>query len=473
MAVRGVSEAADKFHDECGVCAVLGRPDAANLVYLGLYALQHRGQESAGIAAFDGKQLHHRKEMGYVADIFDRTLLDELPGFAAVGHVRYATAGNSSLINAQPMVAKTHRGQVALAHNGNLVNAGRLRHELEKAGAIFQSTSDSEVFLHLLARSQAATLEAALLETLDAAMGAFSLVVLCDGRLFAARDPHGFRPLALGRLDETWVVASESCAFDLVEARMVREVGPGEVVELAGEEPRVLRPPGRGPHAHCVFEHVYFARPDSRVFGEDVGAVREKLGERLAREHPADADIVVAVPDSGVPAALGFARQSGLPLALGLVRNHYVGRTFIEPRQAIRHFGVKVKLNAVRSAVGGRRVVLVDDSIVRGTTSRKIVMMLKGAGATEVHLRISSPPTTGPCFYGIDTPERRELIASSKSVEEIRAFVGADSLGYLSEQGMLSCLTTPPGNFCTACFSGNYRVLDDEDRADVVVKDER
>jgi amidophosphoribosyltransferase len=467
-----MSEGSDKFHDECGVCAVTGYPDAANLVYLGLYALQHRGQESAGIAAFDGNELRHHKAMGYVADVFDRDRLAELPGSIAVGHVRYSTAGNSSLVNAQPVVAKTHRGQVALAHNGNLVNALRLRTQLERSGAIFQSTSDSEVFLHLLARSQAATLEGALLETFDAAVGAYSVAVLCDGRLFAARDPHGFRPLALGRLGESWVVASETCAFDLIEARMVREVGPGEVVELSGEEPRVLRPASPGPYAHCVFEHVYFARPDSRVFGEDVGVVREQLGERLAREHPAAADIVVAVPDSGVPAGLGFSRESGLPFVLGLVRNHYVGRTFIEPRQAIRHFGVKVKLNPVRSAVAGKRVVLVDDSIVRGTTSRKIVMMLKGAGATEVHLRISSPPTTGPCFYGIDTPERRELIAASQSVEEIRAYVGADSLGYLSEEGMLSCLRTPTKHFCTACFSGNYRVLD-EDRAGIVVKDER
>ncbi len=473
MAVGGVSAAGDKFHDECGVCAVLGHADASNLVYLGLYALQHRGQESAGIAAFDGHELRHRKAMGYVADIFDREVLAGLPGSVAVGHVRYATAGNSNLANAQPVVAKTHRGRVALAHNGNLVNALRLRRELERQGAIFQSTSDSEVFLHLLARSRASTLELALLETLDAAVGAWSLAVIVDGRLFAARDPHGFRPLVLGRLGEAWVVASETCAFDLIEARTVREVGPGEVVELAGEEPRVLRPPAPGPFAHCVFEHVYFARPDSRIFGEDVGPARERLGERLAAEHPAVADIVVAVPDSGVPAALGYARASGLPFVLGLVRNHYVGRTFIEPRQSIRHFGVKVKLNPVRSAVAGRRVVLVDDSIVRGTTSRKIVMMLKAAGAKEVHLRISSPPTTGPCFYGIDTPERRELIAASQSVEEIRAFVGADSLGYLSEAGMLACLATPPSNFCTACFSGNYRVLDEAERAGVVAKDER
>jgi amidophosphoribosyltransferase len=473
MAFGGMSAAGDKFHDECGVCAVLGHPDASNLVYLGLYALQHRGQESAGIAAFDGRELRYKKAMGYVADIFDRTVLGELPGSVALGHVRYATAGNSTLANAQPVVAKTHRGQVALAHNGNLVNALRLRRELERQGAIFQSTSDSEVFLHLFARSRAATLESALLEAVDAAVGAWSLAVLVDGRVFAARDPHGFRPLVLGRLGEAWVVASETCAFDLIEARTVREVGPGEVVELSGEEPRVLRPPSPAPFAHCVFEHVYFARPDSTVFGEDVGPVRERLGERLAREHPAVADIVVAVPDSGVPAGLGYSRASGLPFVLGLVRNHYVGRTFIEPRQAIRHFGVKVKLNPVRSAVAGKRVVLVDDSIVRGTTSRKIVMMLKVAGAKEVHLRISSPPTTGPCFYGIDTPERRELVAARLSVEEIRAFVGADSLGYLSEAGMLSCLATPAANFCTACFSGNYRVLDAEDRAGVVAKEER
>jgi amidophosphoribosyltransferase len=468
-----VTQKPDGFHDECGVCAVIGHPDAANMVYLGLYALQHRGQESAGVASFDGRTMHHHKAMGYVADIFGRERLAELRGIAAIGHVRYSTAGNSALVNAQPVLGKTHRGQVALAHNGNLVNARRLRQRLEQEGAIFQSTSDSEVFLHLLARSQAASLESALAEAVGTAVGAFSLVVLCEGRLFAARDPHGFRPLALARLDEAWIVASETCAFDLLGARFVREVGPGELVELAGEEPRVIRAPSPGPYAHCVFEHVYFARPDSLVFGEMVGTVRERLGERLAREHPAEADAVVAVPDSGVPAALGYARASGLPFALGLVRNHYVGRTFIEPRQSIRHFGVKVKLNPVRTAVQGKRIVLVDDSIVRGTTSRKIVMMLKSAGATQVHLRISSPPTVGPCFYGIDTPERRELIASNQSVEEIRAYVGADSLGYLSEPGMLACLATRPQHFCTACFSGDYRVLDADDHADVVAKDER
>lgn len=460
--MAGVKLPGDWFADECGICAVIGHIDAANLVYLGLYALQHRGQESAGIVSFANGRLSHRKAMGYVADVFDRESMAELAGNTSLGHVRYSTAGSSSLVNAQPVVAKTHWGQLALAHNGNLVNADRLRQRLEREGAIFQSTSDSEVFLHLIARSRAATLEAALLESLDAARGAWSAAMLCDDRLFVARDPHGFRPLVLGRLGEAWVVASETCAFDLVGARLVREVRPGEVLELLGEEPRVLRAGGAGPYAHCVFEHVYFARPDSRVFGEDVAVVRERMGEQLAREHPAEADIVVPVPDSGVPAALGFSRQAQLPFVLGFVRNHYVGRTFIEPRQSIRHFGVKVKLNPVRSMVQGRRVILVDDSIVRGTTSRKIVQMLRGVGVKEVHMRVSSPPTMAPCYYGIDTPERRELIAASQSVEEIRAYVGADSLGYLSEAGMLSCLTTPAVDFCTACFSGRYRVLDED-----------
>ncbi len=472
MAYPSVRVPEDGFAEECGICAVGGHADAANLVYLGLYALQHRGQESAGIAAFDGRELRWHKEMGYVAEIFDRERLAKLPGGTAVGHVRYSTAGDSLLANAQPVVAKTHRGALALAHNGNLVNALRLRRALELEGAIFQSTSDSEVFLHLLARSRAATIERALLDAVDEAVGAWSVAIICDGRLFAARDPLGFRPLVLGRLDEAWVVASETCAFDLLGARLVREVLPGEVVELAGEEPRVLRPGTPGPHAFCVFEHVYFSRPDSVVFGEDVAPVRERLGQQLAREHPAAADVVVPVPDSGVAAAIGFSRESGVPFVMGLVRNHYIGRTFIEPRQSIRHFGVKIKLNPVRSLVAGRRVVLVDDSIVRGTTSRKIVMMLKNAGAAEVHLRISSPPTSFPCFYGIDTPERRELIAANQTIDEVRAYVGADSLGYLSEGGMLSCLRTPADHFCTACFSGRYRVLDEE-HAEVIAKDAR
>ncbi|GBC79863.1 MAG: amidophosphoribosyltransferase [Acidobacteriota bacterium] len=454
--------AEDRFHEECGVCAVVGHPDAANLVYLGLYALQHRGQESAGIATWDGHRVHSHRAMGYVADIFDRKTLDRLPGEVAIGHVRYSTAGDSALTNAQPLVVNTQHGPLAVAHNGNLVNALSLRHALEGEGAIFQSTSDTEVILHLAARFRADSVEEALLAALAAVKGAYSLVVLARERVLAARDPLGFRPLLLGRLGEAWVVASESCAFDLLGAELVREVAPGEVLRLDRAGVRQIRPAASPPYAHCVFEHVYFARPDSRVFGEDVGIVRQRLGERLALEQPADADVVVGVPDSGIPAALGYSRFSGLPFVLGLVRNHYVGRTFIEPKQSIRHFGVKVKLNPVRALVSGKRVVLVDDSIVRGTTSRKIVTMLKQAGAREVHLRISSPPTIGPCFYGIDTPERRELIASSATVEVIRQFVGADSLGYLSEAGMLACLETPAENFCTACFSGRYPLLETE-----------
>ncbi len=461
----------DGFHEECGVCAVVGHPDAANLVYLGLYALQHRGQESAGIATWDGEKVRFHRAMGYVADIFDRETLAGLAGPVAIGHVRYSTAGDSALTNAQPLVVNTQHGPLALAHNGNLVNARRLRRELEAQGAIFQSTSDTEVILHLAARVPAPSPEKALLAALREVKGAYSLVALVGGSVLAARDPLGFRPLLLGRLDGAWVVASESCAFDLLGADVVREVAPGEAVLMTADGVVELQPASPPPYAHCVFEHVYFARPDSRVFGEDVGVVRQRMGERLALEQPADADVVVGVPDSGIPAALGYSRFSGLPFVLGLVRNHYVGRTFIEPKQSIRHFGVKVKLNPVRALVAGKRVVLVDDSIVRGTTSRKIVTMLKLAGASEVHLRISSPPTIGPCFYGIDTPERRELIASSATVEEIRQFVGADSLGYLSEAGMLACLETPAENFCTACFSGRYPVLAEPEPA--LVKTER
>lgn len=461
----------DRFHEECGVCAVVGHPDAANLVYLGLYALQHRGQESAGIASWDGGRVRFHRAMGYVADIFDRRTLERLAGEVAIGHVRYSTAGNSALTNAQPLVVTTQHGPLAIAHNGNLVNAVHLRRVLEAQGAIFQSTSDTEVILHLAARSPGPSAEEALCAALEQVRGAYSLVVLSRDRVVVARDPLGFRPLLLGSLAGAWVVASESCAFDLVGAQLVREVAPGEVLRIAKDGVHQLRGPSPPPYAHCVFEHVYFARPDSRVFGEDVGIVRQRLGERLAVEQPADADVVVGVPDSGIPAALGYSRYSGLPFVLGLVRNHYVGRTFIEPKQSIRHFGVKVKLNPVRALVAGKRVVLVDDSIVRGTTSRKIVTMLKQAGAREVHLRISSPPTTGPCYYGIDTPERQELIAASASVEEIRQFVGADSLGYLSEAGMLACLETPAENFCTACFSGRYPVL--EANAQVIAKGTR
>src|SRR5215813_12818482 len=422
MAYRG------GFSDECGVFGVCDSEDAANIAYLGLYALQHRGQESAGIATLDQGQIHVEREMGYVADVFDEARLSRLPGRTAIGHVRYSTAGASVLINAQPIVFATGRGPLALAHNGNLVDARRIRLDLEKSGALFTTTSDSEVILHLIARSKAPTLTEAIAEALGEVHGAYSLLILSREGIFAARDPNGIRPLPLGVREGSPVVASESCAFDLIEARFERDVEPGEIVRLSREGFSSHR--FAFPHfTPCVFEHVYFSRPDSLVFGKSVAATREAFGAKLAREHPADADVVVPVPDSGMYAALGYARESHLPFALGLVRNHYVGRTFIEPKQSIRHFGVKVKLNPVRE--------LVDDSIVRGTTSRKIVRMLRDAGAKEVHVRISSPPTMASCHYGIDTPTRRELIASTQSVEEIRGFIEADSLGYLSPEGML------------------------------------
>jgi amidophosphoribosyltransferase len=453
----------DGFRDECGIFGVADSDDAARLSYLGLYALQHRGQESAGIAALDG-DMRVEREMGYVADVFDEARLARLPGRTAIGHVRYATSGASLLLNAQPIVFATGRGPLALAHNGNLVNAREIRQRLESDGALFTTTSDSEVILHLVARSRAATLGAAIAEALLAVRGAYSLVILSRDGIFAARDPNGIRPLSLGWRDGSPVVASETCAFDLIEARFERDVEPGEIVRLAREgfDSHRFALPKATP---CVFEHVYFSRPDSVVFGKSVAATREAFGARLAREHPVPADVVVPVPDSGMYAALGFARESGIPLALGLVRNHYVGRTFIEPKQSIRHFGVKVKLNPVRGVVQGKRVVMVDDSIVRGTTSRKIVRMLRDAGATEVHVRISSPPTKNSCHYGIDTPTRQELIAASSSVEEIRDFVGADSLGYLSAEGMLEAFGRPLSATCTACFTGVYPVeIEDEER---------
>jgi amidophosphoribosyltransferase len=459
----------DKFHDECGVFGVLGRPDAANLVYLGLYALQHRGQESAGIAAVtDDGRIISEKEMGYVADIFTHERLSRLPGATAIGHVRYSTAGGSMLCNAQPIVAFTSKGPVAVAHNGNLVNGAELRRQLESEGAIFNSTADSEVVVHLIARSKEPDLESALIDALSRLQGAYAVVVMAPDRIFAARDPYGFRPLVLGKLEESYAVSSETCAFDLIEAETVREVGAGEIIALEkrGQVPsvRVVRNVRGEREARCIFEHVYFARPDSVVFGNSVAEVRQRLGAQLAREHPAPADIVVPVPDSGVYAALGFALESGIPFQYGLVRNHYVGRTFIEPKQTIRSFGVKVKLNPVRELVKGKRIVLIDDSIVRGTTSKKIVRMLKQAGAAEVHMRISSPPTSWPCYYGIDTPERQDLIASSHSLEEIRNFIEADSLSYLSEDGLLEAVRNgddPRRLYCTACFTGKYPVQSD------------
>jgi amidophosphoribosyltransferase len=448
----------DRFHDECGVFGIWNHPEAANVTYLGLYALQHRGQESAGIAATDGESFHCEKAMGWVADVFSGERLKRLPGHRAIGHVRYSTAGSSNLRNAQPITAKTARGPIAVAHNGNLTNADALRRQMVGDGAIFQSNSDTEVILHLLARAPEGPLVEQIAHALARVQGAYSLLVLTREALYAVRDPHGFRPLTLGRLGEAWVASSETCALDLLEARAERDVEPGEIVVLSDEGVQSVRAFPPGERQHCVFEYVYFARPDSTLWGRNVHAVRKALGRELAREHPAQADVVIPVPDSGTSAALGFAEQAGLRYDIGLIRNHYVGRTFIEPKQGIRHFGVKVKLNPMPEALAGRRVVVVDDSIVRGTTSRKIVKMVRGAGAREVHMRISSPPIQWPCYYGIDTPTRKELIAASHSVEEIRRYLGADSLGYLSLDGMLKATGNDPASFCHACFTGAYRV---------------
>ncbi|MCI0548937.1 MAG: amidophosphoribosyltransferase [Candidatus Rokubacteria bacterium] len=464
MALRDTSadevalELDDKFHDECGLFGIWNHAEAANVTYLGLYALQHRGQESAGIASTDGQAFQVERAMGWVADVFSRERLKRLAGTRAIGHVRYSTAGSSSLRNAQPISATTAHGPVAIAHNGNLVNAEALRRQLERDGAIFQSSSDTEVILHLIARAEGATLVDRLVAALSQVRGAYTLLLLTPDSIIGVRDPSGFRPLTLGRLDGSWLLASETCALDLMEAAVVRDVEPGEILIVDDQGPRSRKPFARQERLQCVFEYVYFARPDSVLWGRNVHAVRKAMGHQLAREYPVPADLVIAVPDSGVGAALGYAEESGLPYDTGLVRNHYVGRTFIEPKQGIRHFGVKVKLNPNREVLAGRRVVVVDDSIVRGTTSRKIVKMVRAAGAREVHVRISSPPIQWPCYYGIDTPTRKELIGSSHSVDEIHRYLGADSLGYLSLDGMLKATGGDPAGFCHACFTGQYRV---------------
>jgi amidophosphoribosyltransferase len=456
----------DKFHDECGLFGVWNHAEAANVVYLGLYALQHRGQESAGIASTDGRAFQVEKAMGWVADAFSRERLKRLPGHRAIGHVRYSTAGTSSLRNAQPITANTAHGPVAIAHNGNLVNAEELRAELEKDGAVFQSNSDTEVILHLLAREPRATLVEQLARALTRVKGAFTLLLLTPEYMIGVRDPSGFRPLSLGRLGDAWILASETCALDLMEARVIRDVEPGEILVVNDAGPTSFKPFKPADRLQCVFEYVYFARPDSVLWGRNVHTVRKALGHQLAREHPVEADLVIPVPDSGLGAALGFSEESGLPYDSGLVRNHYVGRTFIEPQQGIRHFGVKVKLNPNREVLEGKRVVVVDDSIVRGTTSRKIVKMIRAAGAREVHMRISSPPIQWPCYYGIDTPTRKELIGASHKVDEIQRYLSADSLGYLSLEGMLKATGSDPHHFCHACFTGQYKVgFDSEERA--------
>lgn len=442
----------------CGIFGIEGHEDAANLAYLGLYALQHRGQESAGIVSWDQSHLNVVRGMGHVSDIFHTRALSRLPGSRAIGHTRYSTSGSSVLANAQPIVVKTSMGPIAVVHNGNLVNAGQIRRRLESDGSIFQTTSDTEVILHLMARNPREDLVESLMIALEAVEGAYSLLVVTENELIAARDPNGFRPLVLGDFQGLPCFSSESCALDLLGADTVRELDCGEVVVARRAETRSYSVSKPVRPSRCIFEHVYFARPDSVVFGEAVSDSRLRMGAALAREAPAEADIVVPVPDSGLFSALGYSRGSGLPLEFGLIRNHYVGRTFIEPKQSIRHFGVKIKLNPVRRLIEGRRVVLVDDSIVRGTTSKKIVAMVRGAGAAEVHMRISAPPTAWPCHYGIDTPTRDELIAASQSVAEIRQFIGADSLAYLSLDGMLDAAEGDPESFCSACFSGDYRV---------------
>jgi amidophosphoribosyltransferase len=455
----------DKLHEECGVFGIFGHPEASKMAYLGLYALQHRGQESAGIAASDGERLIAYRAMGQVADVFTESELARLRGSLAVGHVRYSTAGASKLINAQPILIDCQHGQMALCHNGNLVNAVELREELGRGGAIFQTSSDSEIILHLYARSRAAHVEDAVVESLAQVSGAFSLVLATADRLIAVRDPHGFRPLAVGRLGEATVIASETCAMDLIGATHVRDVEPGEILVISASGTRSIKPFPPAARSQCVFEHVYFARPDSYVFGESVNAVRTEFGRLLARESPVEADVVVPVPDSGVCAATGFSEEAHIPLRMGLIRNHYVGRTFIEPQQAIRHFGVKVKLNPVRTILDGQRVVLIDDSIVRGTTSRKIVRMIKAAGAREVHVRISCPPTISPCFYGVDTPRRSELIAATHTLEEIRKYLEADSLCYLSLAGLLAGVNSHRSEYCTSCYTGLYPVPFPRDQA--------
>ena len=463
------AEPFDKLHEECGVVGIFGHPEAAKLAYLSLYALQHRGQESAGIASTNGEGIYLQRAMGAVAEIFTNPVIAALPGQVAIGHTRYSTAGSSNVINAQPFMVDCNRGQVAIAHNGNLVNAAEIRRRLEAQGSIFQTTSDTEVVLHLLARSRAATLEEALAEALNQVEGAYSFVLLTRDGLFAIRDPHGFRPLAMGLLPSPLgsslpgipggggvAFASETCAFDLIGAQYLQDVEPGEWVRVTAEGIDRHRFTPRRRQRQCVFEHVYFSRPDSLVFGRSVQQSRERMGRLLYRQDPTEADLVVPVPDSGVAAALGYADESGIPFRFGLIRNHYVGRTFIEPSQQIRDFGVKLKLNPVRSLLEGKRVVLVDDSIVRGTTSRKIVRIMRDAGAREIHMRISCPPTVSPCYYGVDTPSRLELIAANKSVEEIRHYIGADTLTYLSLQNLRQAVEDNDDRYCDACYTGQY-----------------
>ncbi len=448
----------DHFHDECGVFGVFDHSEAANLTYLGLYAQQHRGQESAGIVSTDGHQFHSHRGMGLVADVFSKSALKRLKGKRCIGHVRYSTSGDSGLRNCQPFSYEYAHGGIAMCHNGNIVNAPELRHELEQMGSIFQSTSDTEVLIHLVARSQGKTMRERLAEAVMRLRGGFSLLVLVEKRLVGVRDRHGLRPLVLGKLGDSWVLSSETCAFDLIGATYVRDVEPGEMVVIEKDSIESIKLFEHPEPRFCVFEYVYFARPDSNLEGKNVYQARYRIGMELAREAPADADLVIPVPDSGTPPAMGFADAAGLPFQMGLIRNHYIGRTFIEPKQSIRNFGVKLKLNPNRELIEGKRVVLVDDSIVRGTTSRKLVEMVRKAGAKEVHMRISSPPTKHSCYYGIDTPDEDQLMANKMGIDEMCKALGADSLAFVSFEGLYRAIGNPRSAHCDACFSGDYPV---------------
>lgn len=445
--------------DKCGVFGITGNRNAAVLTYLGLYALQHRGQESCGIATSDGNVIHIQGGMGKVDEVFTSIdKLKHLKGRMAIGHNRYSTTGSSSAANIQPLVINYKSGPLAVGHNGNLTNYMQLRQRMEQQGSIFSTTSDTEVILHLVAKSRKANIAEALADALKQVTGAYSLVLLSGENLIAVRDPVGVRPLALGKLRKSWVVASETCAFDIIGAKYIRDIEPGEILVLNGSGPQSYHLLLKKPHAFCIFEYIYFSRPDSMIFGSNVDKVRRRLGRQLAREHPVDADIVISVPDSSNTIALGYSEESGIPFEIGLIRNHYVGRTFIQPEQKIRDLDVKIKFNPIRGVLKNKRVIVVDDSIVRGTTSRKLVKMLREAGAAKVHLRISSPPIKWPCFYGIDMPTKKELIASNMSVEAIRKNLGVDSLGYLSLKGLLSLSALPDAGFCHACFSGKYTI---------------
>jgi len=446
------------LHDECGIFAIFGAKKASELTYLGLYALQHRGQEASGIVSSDGSRLYQRKGMGQVNEVFEsKEVLSSLRGEMAIGHNRYSTTGSSTVANIQPLQI-TYKGDklLAVGHNGNLTNSTSLRKKLEKEGSIFQTTTDSEIILHLIARSKKEKIEESLSDALSQVSGAYSLVFITADSILAARDPYGWRPLALGKLKDAWVVVSETCAFDMIGAKYLRDVQPGEILLINEKGLKSITPFKKVKHAFCIFEFIYFARPDSMIFGENVDKVRRRLGHQLAKEQPADADIVIAVPDSSNTHTLGYSEQSGIKFEVGLIRNHYIGRTFIQPEQKIRDLDARIKYNPVKGVLRDKRIVIVDDSIVRGTTSRKLVWMLRNAGAKEVHFRVSSPPITSPCFYGIDMPTKKELIASTKSVEQIRRYLGVDTLGYLSIEGMLSMPSLPKESFCVACFSGRY-----------------